>query len=333
MVTLLLFSVDNLKCGVPLAEIQSVIQMVQLTPRDGAPTLEVGTINHHGSILPVYSVRNLLGIPDRPPRLTDRLIILRSEAWTFAFWIDQTRGVEEYQLPAGGDAGEIPGIHITGGGLVVFHNIPAFLAQAPSSRLHETVCSILAAQGPVPEDLTEGAEGIPEQTPEITASILAGRARKMLLPEHGSSLSELSEVLKFQLSYQTYAVEMKYVKEVILTGEITPVPGVPPFISGICAPRGQIISLVDLRVFFPVPEKGLTDLNRVIVMTNGKVTFGILADTISGVGSVALDQIRVPETTTSEGERQYLKGVADGNLKILDAEAILEDPKMIINDT
>ena len=79
---------------------------------------------------------------------------------------------------------------------------------------------------------------------------------------------------------------MKYVREVVLTGGITPVPGTPDYISGICAIRGEIISLVDLRALFSISGKGLTDLNRVIVLTDGTMTFGILADYITGIATI-----------------------------------------------
>jgi hypothetical protein len=58
-------------------------------------------------------------------------------------------------------------------------------------------------------------------------SILAERARKLAVPEPGTIETEMVELLRFRLAYMEYALEMQYVQEVILTGEITPVPGVP----------------------------------------------------------------------------------------------------------
>jgi chemotaxis signal transduction protein len=155
----------------------------------------------------------------------------------------------------------------------------------------------------------------------------------MLPAEPGFLESEMTEVLRFQLAYRQYALEMKFVQEVIITGEITPVPGTPDFISGICAVRGQIISLVDLRALLKIPEKGLTDLNRVIVMTNGKNTFGILADSISGVGIICLNQVAAPRSEDLLGGSKYFRGTLDQeNLFLLDAGTILGDPGIIVDD-
>jgi purine-binding chemotaxis protein CheW len=163
-------------------------------------------------------------------------------------------------------------------------------------------------------------------------SILEERARKLAVPEPGTIETEIVELLRFRLAYIEYALEMQYVQEVILTGEITPVPGVPAYISGICAARGQIISLVDLRALFTIPETGLTDLNRVIVISNGRITFGILADDISGIGTIPTDRIipSAPDQASPQG--RYFKGTVEDTFVVLDAAAILSDPLMIIED-
>lgn len=161
---------------------------------------------------------------------------------------------------------------------------------------------------------------------------LEERAKKIAVPESGATEAGIVDVLRFQLAYQEYALEMRYVREVILTGEITPVPGAPPFISGICAARGQIISLVDLRVLFCLQEKGLTDLNRVIVLTDGHITFGILADNITGIGTIPSFLILMPETGMAPSWKQYLKGYVGSSLIVLDAPAILGDPALVVED-
>lgn len=177
-----------------------------------------------------------------------------------------------------------------------------------------------------------GKREISDQTDESVRKILEERAKKIAAPDTGEIETGIVEVLRFQLAYQEYAIEMRSVREVILTGEITPVPGAPPFISGICAARGQIISLVDLRVLFSLPEKGLTDLNRVIVITDGHITFGILADNITGLGTLPSSLILMPDPGMTPPWKKYLKGYVGNTLTVLDAAAILADPALIVED-
>jgi chemotaxis signal transduction protein len=125
---------------------------------------------------------------------------------------------------------------------------------------------------------------------------------------------------------------MDHIREVVLTGKITPVPGTPKYITGICAIRGEIISLVDLREFFEIHGKGLTDLNRVIVITDGTITFGILADFITGIGMIQKEMLTpVSPGQTQIGEKYLLGAVND--LIVLDAAQLMADPAMVIDCT
>lgn len=164
-------------------------------------------------------------------------------------------------------------------------------------------------------------------------AVLSERARRLSAPEPGIIDTDTVELLRFRLAYKEYALEMRYVQEVILTGEITPVPGVPPYITGICAARGRIISLVDLRALFTLPETGLTDLNRVIVISDGRMTFGLLADDISGIGMVPFDRIVPADPGQTPVPATYFKGTVGDTFVVLDAAAILSDPLMIIDDS
>lgn len=332
MAQLFFFSAGSIGFALPLAGIQSVIQMIALQPPSVPARCQAGTINLHGSIIPVYSLRELAGLPARPPDLTDMLLIASAGETSVALWIDETRGIGEAEIsphPAGTDGTLPPGIAVTKNRIIVMTVLDRFLDAAGPGILAGTLKDL----GITGE--TIAAETVAADIPEYgtVRAVLTGRAAKMVRPEPDTAPEKTTEILRFLLAYQQYGIEMDYVREVILTGEITPVPGAPDFISGICVVRGQIISLVDLRVLFRIPEKGLTDLNRVIVMTNGKLTFGILADTISGVGTIATDRIHAPRPDDLPGGQRYLKGVIDDNTFVIDAGAILRDPSIIIDDS
>ena len=335
MVQVFLFSTGGVRCALPLASIQSVIQMMAMEPPPDTRRELAGTVNLHGRIVPVYSLRELLGMSGRLPRITDMLLIADAGREIIGIWIDQIHSVEELTIPSppktAGEHGGAPfqGITLTPEGIVVITDITAFLTYPPNEIGVQKLMG-LRADGDAARSNIQ-VEEIAD--PGTVRAVLAERALKMLPAEPGFLESEMTEVLRFQLAYRQYALEMKFVREVIITGEITPVPGTPDFISGICAVRGQIISLVDLRALLKIPEKGLTDLNRVIVMTNGKNTFGILADSISGVGIISLDQVAPPRTEDLLGGSKYFRGTLDQeNLFLLDAGTILGDPGIIVDD-
>jgi purine-binding chemotaxis protein CheW len=169
--------------------------------------------------------------------------------------------------------------------------------------------------------------------PEETKRILRERARSLASePKEAQAGDEHIEVIEFVLASETYAIETRYVREVGPLDNLTPLPCTPAFVLGIVNVRGEILSVIDLRKFFELPEKGLTDLNKVIVLESENMLFGILADAVAGVRRVAIADIQ-PSLPTLTGIREaYLKGVTPGRTVILDAEKLLADEKIIVQE-
>ena len=100
------------------------------------------------------------------------------------------------------------------------------------------------------------------------------------------------EIVEFLLARERYGIEASYVREVYPLNDLTPVPCVPPFVLGIINVRGQIISVIDIKKFFDLPEKGLGDLNKVIIIESDDMEFGILADEIVGIGKLRQEELQ-----------------------------------------
>jgi len=138
-------------------------------------------------------------------------------------------------------------------------------------------------------------------------------------------------IVIFRLSYETYAIESSFIQEVQPLKDFTYIPGVPAFILGIVNIRGRIISIVDLKKFFNLEEKGLGQLNLLIIIKNEKMELGILADDIIGISSVPLDSIKPVPSSISGIGKEYLRGVTKEHMIVLNAENILNDQKIIID--
>jgi purine-binding chemotaxis protein CheW len=158
--------------------------------------------------------------------------------------------------------------------------------------------------------------------------ILKARA-EALAQEPAKEKDEPSlEVVTFLLAYETYGLESRWVREIFPMRELTPLPWNPPFAAGIVNVRGRILPVIDIKKLFDLPEKGLTDLDMVLIIHKGDLELGILADQVLGVRSIPLSLIQ-PSLPTLTGIREdYLKGVTAERLVILDAEKILTDPRL-----
>jgi len=205
----------------------------------------------------------------------------------------------------------------------------------------DPVIKSTAIQGP-PDTLIKSAnEPKPNKTalrlkikgPEEMKSILKERAKDLAEEPKQEDVGEGKlELVEFILAYEKYGIESSYVREVYPLKEFTPVPCTPSFLFGITNVRGKLISVMDIKEFFGLPVKGLTDLNRTIIVRTPQMEVGILADAIVGVRMVPLNEIQTSLPTLTDRRSEYLRGVTQDRLVILDINKILTDPSILINE-
>ncbi|HAT1658437.1 TPA: chemotaxis protein CheW [Legionella pneumophila] len=169
---------------------------------------------------------------------------------------------------------------------------------------------------------------------EKTAQILKRRAQ--ILAEEPQFLEEATEtipVMQFELGDEIYAIELSYIDEVCPIKEITPLPGTPAYVVGIMNVHGKIMSVLDIKTFFEIPKKELTNLSQVIILRSDLMEFGILADRLIGLRVIAVNSIQPAPPSFTGVRKEYLKGVTTEQMVILDANRILTDPTIIVNES
>ena len=137
-------------------------------------------------------------------------------------------------------------------------------------------------------------------------------------------------VVEFLLMPERYAIEEKYISEVFFLKEITSIPGTPPFVMGVINLRGKIISVINLKSLFNLKDRGLTDLNKVIVIHNENMKFGIVSDAIIGSKSISVSSLSSPPLTLQNNGSEFISGVTSDGLILLNASILLSSNKIII---
>jgi purine-binding chemotaxis protein CheW len=150
--------------------------------------------------------------------------------------------------------------------------------------------------------------------------------------EKEKSVGESIEVVEFLLAYERYGIESSYIREIHPLRELTAVPCTPPFVLGIINVRGEIVSVIDMKKFFDLPERGLTDMNKVIIVHDDRMEFGILADAILGVRSILREEIQPSPPTLTGIRAEYLQGVTREPLVVLDAAKMLSAKNLVVHD-
>ena len=163
-------------------------------------------------------------------------------------------------------------------------------------------------------------------------AILLERARLLAQPTEEAAAAPAIEVVALVLAYETYAIETAYVREVYPLKDLTPLPCTPDFVAGIVNVRGQVMSVIDLKQLFELPAKGLTDLNKIVILSDGTMEFGILADSILGVRNIPLHEIESGLPTLSGVRQDYLKGITAEGMVVLDAAQLLHNENIVIHE-
>lgn len=164
--------------------------------------------------------------------------------------------------------------------------------------------------------------------------VLRERAQAIQKPiEWGEKVGTDKIVLEFQLAQERYALNALYVREVCLINELTPLPCTPNFVQGLINLRGDILAVIDLKHFFNLPPSGITNLNRVIVVQHQGLEVGILADDIYNERVVYLEELQHDVSSITQDNIEFIEGIDDDGLIVLDIKAILSSPKIVVDET
>lgn len=137
--------------------------------------------------------------------------------------------------------------------------------------------------------------------------------------------------LFFNLSDDKYALDSRYISEVVSIKEITTLPCTPDFLLGIINIRGNIVSLIDIKSLFGVPNKGITNFNTAIVVKHEDIEFGILADEIEGNKVIDVSSLQENITTITKIPDNFIIGVATDNTIVLDIRELLMSSRIVID--
>jgi purine-binding chemotaxis protein CheW len=167
---------------------------------------------------------------------------------------------------------------------------------------------------------------------EARERILRERAGRLAAVDARVETGPMLEVLTFQLAGERYAMESSYVRQVFTLRDMTRVPCTPAFVLGIINVRGEICPVIDLKRVFGMPERGLTNATRAIVIRDERLELGIVADVVLQVRALPEASLQPPPATLSGVHAEFVRGVTDEALIVLDAARVLAHPSMVVHE-
>jgi purine-binding chemotaxis protein CheW len=145
----LVFTLAAERFALPLRDVHEVVRAVAIRSLPQAPAVIEGIIDLRGELVPVFDLRARFRLPPKPLAPEDHLLVAQAGARKVALRVDQALALErlasvsterEPNLPR--DLGLLAGVARSDDGLVLIHDLRAFLNEAEALELDHALRSL-----------------------------------------------------------------------------------------------------------------------------------------------------------------------------------------------
>jgi purine-binding chemotaxis protein CheW len=163
-------------------------------------------------------------------------------------------------------------------------------------------------------------------------AIFAQRAEALArIPDQETS-RDACEAVVFRLGDERYAFSSEQVLEVRALSHLTRLPSAPAFVAGLVNVRGRIVPVLDLRPLFGLSSPPGT-ARSIVLVSSARGSIGVLAtDQPEVLRLPNLGLTRLPAGTPTGLDPIYVRGVTPDMVVVLDAEPLLADQRVIVQD-
>jgi len=139
-------------------------------------------------------------------------------------------------------------------------------------------------------------------------TVIKGEFRIVRLnQEGGNQLDTNNQIVVMGLKDQKYALPISNVSEIIRIMEVTQVPNMPEYCTGIINLRGSVVPVISLGLRLGLGESEITKDSRIIVVEQNGQKIGLTVDSVYSVSEYSPEQMEEPESLG--GKEQFIKGV------------------------
>ena len=284
-----------------VVEVGTVPAAVAAMPR--TDDILLGVSDHRAAVLPIVSLRTLLGLPPRGREDEDRLIITRVGDQTLGLVVDRVSAI----LRAPPDRlGPAPSFFNRGEGEA---RIDAVL-RLPDGR---GLVSVLSPEKLLADERLArllNTAAAPKETAMAETVQTASRQRFVVL----------------RLGDERYGLPIAAVDEVVRAPEaLSRLPKAPAYVQGVMNLRGRVIPVIDQRQRFSVAGER-SGTGRVVVVTIGGLQAGFAVDSVDTILEAEFDELlATPDIGDGEGAVFDRAIERDGEVVLLiDPQALLD---------
>ena len=189
-----------------------------------------------------------------------------------------------------------------------------------------------------------------ELSPEALERIWAQRAAQLAQAPLQEEAGERFEVVLVQLGREVFGLEVQYVRDIRPARQITAVPRLPEWVTGLANLHGRILSVIDLRRFLNLP--GANEQERqeqelppqyLAVTETEDMEIALLVDDVLGVEALLANPVQTENSAMPNLPQEYIKEIVNRTesstqagspalVVILDLPALFADERLIIHE-
>jgi purine-binding chemotaxis protein CheW len=275
------FGVDGEMFAVPLALVHEIIRYPDIVRVPlGSASLE-GLGNLRGTVLPILSLRRLLGAADVEHDDATRVVVLDNDGRPVGLVVDRMANVITAEPDRIEAADAIRSTIATD-----------LLTGVIKNRGSEPMVMILDARRLIAREFTVATASDTSGKPAVAAAAASDAQR-----ERAEAIAEI-QLVSFTVAGQEYALPIEQVQEIVqIPASVTQVPNSDSHVLGVMTLRNRLLPLVSLRRMFNLPDVELSDTNKIVVVALPKgVSVGLVMDSVREVLRVSRSVIdAVPE--------------------------------------
>ncbi len=296
------FRLGSESFGIALHEVEEIVELPPVTKVPDAPDYVLGVICLRDQVMPLVDLSEILSIQQgESERKRDMVVLLSFGSAKIGVVVDEIQEILRVQ-----DGQTLPP--------------PQTLSEAEMEHLEGI---LLLPDRMV--SLINVLKIITGDDQEKSAAMGQGLG---LMDSRAQETVPSLELVVFRLGPESYGLRLHEVREIIMVGQITPVPRAPHFVDGVLNLRGEVMPVVDLRTRFGLERVEATSISRILITSIGGVFTGLVVDAVDEVRPVELHRFGPPPAVTAVGANRYIEKVArldNGMIFLLELKQLLTD--------
>lgn len=161
--------------------------------------------------------------------------------------------------------------------------------------------------------------------------VLRERAVALAAPLPAAPAGDVLELVVFRAGTERYAIDAIEAEEAIEIGDVTPLPGLPPFYRGLILHQGIVYPLIDIRPLVGAPfDEGVVPAHAILFLSPTRA-IAVAAESVESF--VRIDAGTIGTSASSDGRATAaIRGVTDDGIVLIDVHVLLADARLVIDD-